>query len=56
MACGAPCIAAGENVSGVRWNPVWKKKKKRRFQAFTKPESGMSVDVLQATALKESHL
>lgn len=29
VACGAPCIAAGETVSGVRWNPVWKKKKKK---------------------------
>lgn len=29
---------------------------KRKFQVFTKPESGMSVDVFQAMALEESHL
>lgn len=50
VACGATCIAAGETASGVRWNPVGEK---RKFQAFTKPESEMSVDVFPA--LKESN-
>lgn len=30
--------------------------KKRKFQVFTKPGSGMSLDVFQATALKEGRL
>lgn len=32
VACGATCIAAGETVSGVRWNPVGKKGSFRPLQ------------------------
>lgn len=38
VACGAPCIAAGETVSGVRWNPVWEKKKKEGFRPLQSQE------------------